>query len=68
MAHLIANGIEATGMNVKIRTVPQLATVVTEAAPSIPAEGDIYCTLDELANCSGLALVHLPALVIWPVR
>ncbi|WP_151725725.1 NAD(P)H:quinone oxidoreductase [Acinetobacter radioresistens] len=56
MAHLIANGIEATGMNVKIRTVPQLATVVTEAAPSIPAEGDIYCTLDELANCSGLAL------------
>ncbi|WP_151984523.1 NAD(P)H:quinone oxidoreductase [Acinetobacter radioresistens] len=56
MAHLIANGIEATGMNVKIRTVPQLATVVTEATPSIPAEGDIYCTLDELANCSGLAL------------
>lgn len=56
MAHLIANGIEATGMNVKIRTVPQLATVVKEAAPSIPAEGDIYCTLDELANCSGLAL------------
>lgn len=56
MAHLIANGIEATGMNVKIRTVPQLATVVIEAAPSIPAEGDIYCTLDELANCSGLAL------------
>lgn len=56
MAHLIANGIEATGMNVKIRTVPQLATVVTEAAPSIPTEGDIYCTLDELANCSGLAL------------
>ncbi|HAD70141.1 NAD(P)H:quinone oxidoreductase [Acinetobacter radioresistens] len=56
MAHLIANGIEATGMNVKIRTVPQLATVVTEVAPSIPAEGDIYCTLDELANCSGLAL------------
>ncbi|MEN8292489.1 NAD(P)H:quinone oxidoreductase [Acinetobacter radioresistens] len=56
MAHLIANGIEATGINVKIRTVPQLATVVTEAAPSIPAEGDIYCTLDELANCSGLAL------------
>ncbi|MCX0339137.1 NAD(P)H:quinone oxidoreductase [Acinetobacter radioresistens] len=56
MAHLIANGIEATGMNVKIRTVPQLATVVTEAAPNIPTEGDIYCTLDELANCSGLAL------------
>lgn len=56
MAHLIANGIEATGMAVKIRTVPNLSTVVKQAEPSIPAEGDIYCTLDDLENCSGLAL------------
>ena len=56
MAHLIANGIEATGMAVKIRTVPNLSSVVKEAEPSIPAEGDIYCTLDDLANCSSLAL------------
>ena len=56
MAHLIANGIEAEGVRVKIRTVPNLATAVEVAAPSIPAEGDIYCTLDELANCAGLAL------------
>ncbi|WOE31299.1 MULTISPECIES: NAD(P)H:quinone oxidoreductase [unclassified Acinetobacter] len=56
MAHLIANGIESTGMSVKIRTVPQLATVVTEAAASIPEDGDIYCSLDDLAQCSGLAL------------
>ncbi|PJG41945.1 tryptophan repressor-binding protein [Acinetobacter tandoii] len=56
MAHLIANGVESTGMAVKIRTVPNLATVVTEAAASIPAEGDIYCTLEDLQYCSGLAL------------
>ncbi len=56
MAHLIANGVEATGMAVKIRTVPNLSTVVQEAEPSIPADGDIYCTLDDLAHCSGLAL------------
>ena len=56
MAHLIANGIESSGMAVKIRTVANLSTVVKEAEPSIPAEGDIYCTLDDLANCSGLAL------------
>ncbi|EZQ11908.1 MULTISPECIES: NAD(P)H:quinone oxidoreductase [unclassified Acinetobacter] len=56
MAHLIAQGIESTGMLAKIRTVPQLATVVTEAAPSIPEEGDIYATLDDLQHCSGLAL------------
>lgn len=56
MAHLIANGIESTGVMVKIRTVPNLATAVTLAEPSIPADGDIYCTLDDLANCAGLAL------------
>ena len=56
MAHLIANGIEVAGMAVKIRTVPNLSTVVTEVQPSIPAEGDIYCSLDDLAHCSGLAL------------
>ena len=56
MAHLIADGAESAGMHVKIRTVPNIAAVVTEAAPSIPDEGDIYCTLDDLANCSGLAL------------
>ena len=56
MAHLIANGIDATGMAVKIRTVPNLSTVVKEAEPSIPVEGDIYCTLDDLANCAGLAM------------
>ncbi|WP_179999295.1 NAD(P)H:quinone oxidoreductase [Acinetobacter sp. YH12239] len=56
MAHLIAQGVESTGMLAKIRTVPQLATVVTEAAPSIPEEGDIYATLDDLQHCSGLAL------------
>ncbi|WP_180115965.1 NAD(P)H:quinone oxidoreductase [Acinetobacter sp. YH12140] len=56
MAHLIANGIEASGIAVKIRTVPNLSTVVTDVQPSIPAEGDIYCSLDDLAHCSGLAL------------
>ncbi len=32
------------------------STVVQQAEPSIPAEGDIYCTLEDLANCAGLAL------------
>lgn len=56
MAYLIADGIEAAGVATKIRTVPNLATVVTEAAPSIPEEGDIYCSLEDLAGCAGLAL------------
>ncbi len=56
MAHLIAHGIESSGMAVKIRTVPQLSTVVQQAEASIPADGDIYCSLEDLAHCSGLAL------------
>ena len=56
MAHLIANGIEAAGVAVKIRTVPNISSMVKVAEPSIPAEGDIYCTLDDLAQCAGLAL------------
>lgn len=56
MAHLIANGVEAAGMAVKIRTVPNLSTVVTDVQPSIPEDGDIYCSLEDLENCAGLAL------------
>ena len=56
MAHLIADGIEAAGVTAKIRTVPNISTVVKEAEASIPEEGDIYCSLDDLANCAGLAL------------
>ncbi|AOA59399.1 NAD(P)H:quinone oxidoreductase [Acinetobacter larvae] len=56
MAHLIADGIEAAGMAVKIRTVPNITTETQIAAASIPADGDIYCSLDDLAGCAGLAL------------
>lgn len=56
MAHLIADGVESEGVAVKIRTVPNLSTVVKEAEPSIPADGDIYCTLQDLQDCSGLVL------------
>lgn len=56
MAYLIAQGIEQQGIAVKIRTVPEIFPSVIEAEPSIPNEGDLYCSLDDLANCAGLAL------------
>ena len=56
MAHLIAQGIEQQGVQVKIRTVPEIFPAVTQAEPSIPDEGDLYCTLEDLAQCQGLAL------------
>ncbi|MEB3767111.1 NAD(P)H:quinone oxidoreductase [Acinetobacter sp. MD2] len=56
MAHLIADGIEAIGIPTKIRTVPEITTVVEVAAASIPEQGDIYCSLEDLADCAGLAV------------
>lgn len=56
MAHLIAQGIEDQGMTARIRTVPEISAVVTVAAASIPDKGDIYCSLDDLAHCAGLAV------------
>lgn len=56
MAHLIANGIESEGMNVRIRTVPNLTTAISTIEPAIPETGDLYCSLDDLANCAGLAM------------
>lgn len=56
MAQHIADGIEQTGLTARIRTVPEVATVTTASAPSIPAEGELYCELSDLQHCSGLAL------------
>mgnify|MGYP000901147765 CR=1 FL=1 len=57
IAQLIARGIEMVGgIEARIRTVPPVAEVTTIAAPPVPAEGAVYVTLDDLANCAGLAL------------
>lgn len=56
MAYAIAQGIEEAGMTARIRTVPTVAVETTVAKPAIPDEGDLYCTMSDLKNCSGLAL------------
>ena len=56
MAKLIARGVEQAGIEARIRTVPAVSTECEAVAPSIPAEGDIYASLDDLKNCSGLVL------------
>ncbi len=56
MAEQIARGIEASGIDARLRTVPEVSAESEQTAPAIPAEGDIYCTETDLANCSGLAL------------
>ena len=56
IAHAIADGAEDAGIKVKIRTVPKVSAKNERAEAAIPASGEIYCTKDDLINCSGLAL------------
>ena len=57
MAQQIARGIEkSTGMQARIRTVPEVSPVSEATAPAIPASGPPYATLDDLRECAGLAL------------
>lgn len=56
MAHLIAEGVEQQGITARIRTVPEVAVVTTIKEPSIPEAGELYVELEDLRQCSGLAL------------
>lgn len=56
LARLIARGIEAEGLEARLRTVPAVSPVCEATAADIPDEGDIYCSLEDLAGCTGLAL------------
>ncbi|HRG49784.1 MAG TPA: NAD(P)H:quinone oxidoreductase [Pseudomonadales bacterium] len=57
MAQQIARGVEQiSGMEARIRTVPAVSTDCEATAPAVPAEGAVYCTLDDLRDCSGLAM------------
>ena len=57
MAQHIARGVEEIdGMQAVVRTVPAVSTVCEAVEDSIPDEGAPYASLDELRECSGLAL------------
>ena len=56
LAHAIADGVEDIGINYKIRTVPKVSPSVEKSDPDVPNSGEIYCTKEDLINCSGLAL------------
>lgn len=57
MAQQIARGVEAiAGIEAKIRTVAKVSTVCEATEDEIPAQGDLYCSEQDLRNCAGLAL------------
>ena len=56
LAEEIAQGVESAGMEARLRTVPAVSTVCEATAEDIPSGGDIYCSEQDLANCSGLLM------------
>lgn len=56
MAEEIARGVEQAGLEARLRTVPPVSADCEQTEPAIPAEGDLYCSLDDLIHCSGLIL------------
>lgn len=57
LAQHIARGVaQVPGLEARLRTVPPVSPDTAASAPAIPAEGAIYCSRDDLAHCSGLAL------------
>lgn len=57
LAHQCARGAgKMEGLEVRIRTVPAVSPETAQVAPEIPAEGDVYCTQEDLAGCAGLLM------------
>ncbi len=56
LANYIARGIEAVGIEARIRTVPPVSPTSEAIDPAIPDSGAMYATLDDLAGCAGLAM------------
>lgn len=57
MANQVARGVErVTGMQARLRTVPEVSPNTQATAPSIPTSGAPYATLDDLRECVAIAL------------
>ena len=57
LASFIARGINSVdGAEAKIRTVPEIIPEVKKQKNPIPEKGSLYANLDDLSNCSALAL------------
>lgn len=56
MARHVALGVEAAGLEARLRTVPPVSASCEATEDEIPASGPLYCTLDDLRDCAGLVL------------
>jgi NAD(P)H dehydrogenase (quinone) len=57
MAQAIKRGVEqVAGIEARLRTVPAVSTQCEAVADSIPSDGPLYCSEDDLAGCAGLIM------------
>ena len=56
MARLVAEGIEKTGLEARVRTVPEVSPETRATSPAVPPTGAVYCSEDDLRNCAGLVM------------
>ena len=57
LAKHIARGVDkVAGIEPMLRTVPEVHLATEALAPPVPSEGAVYCSKEDLAGCTGLAL------------
>lgn len=56
MAEQMARGVERAGFEARLRTVPSVSLDTEQTQSAIPDDGPLYCTEEDLRNCSGLLL------------
>jgi NAD(P)H dehydrogenase (quinone) len=57
MAQHIARGVGLVqGVTARLRTVPPVSSTSEQSEDEIPAEGPLYCELDDLRECVGLVM------------
>jgi NAD(P)H dehydrogenase (quinone) len=53
----MARGVDQVeGIEPRLRTVPPVSAVSERTAPSVPDDGAVFCSKEDLIGCSGLAL------------
>ncbi|MCH9769446.1 MAG: NAD(P)H:quinone oxidoreductase [Gammaproteobacteria bacterium] len=57
LAEQVARGVtKVTGIDAMLRTVPTISANSEASEPAVPDDGPPFASLDDLANCAGLAL------------
>jgi NAD(P)H dehydrogenase (quinone) len=57
LARLVCRGVESVnGARARLRTVPQVTTVIEQPEPPVPVSGPPFATHDDLRECHGLVL------------